>query len=107
MSRENTFPPYLEEGSIKGDVKRKHFSSLLRGGFFLTSSPSATAGLRGRAGVGCESIWAVSLAASFCACKQWVGRGQPWFYLRLASCAALLLDWVIRGSIRCPVRLCA
>jgi hypothetical protein len=23
--------------------------------------------------------------ASFCACKQWVGRGQPWFYLRLAT----------------------
>jgi hypothetical protein len=32
------------EGSIKGDVKRKHDPSLLRGGFFLTSSPSATQG---------------------------------------------------------------
>src|SRR5712691_4213202 len=29
--------------SIKGDVKKKHFSVLLRGGFFLTSSPSAAA----------------------------------------------------------------
>jgi len=30
-------------GSIKGDVKKKHFSSLLRGVFFLASSPSAAA----------------------------------------------------------------
>jgi hypothetical protein len=30
-------------GAIKGDVKKKHFSSLLRGVFFLTSRPSAAA----------------------------------------------------------------
>lgn len=31
--------------------------------------------------------------------------GQPWFYLRLAPCAALWLCWVVRGSIWWPVRL--
>jgi len=32
-------------------------------------------------------------------------HGQPWFYLRLASGAALWLCWVVRGSIRWPMRL--
>src|SRR4029077_18170661 len=33
------------------------------------------------------------------------GLGQPWFYLRLASGAALWLCWVVRGSIWWPMRL--
>jgi hypothetical protein len=39
--------------------------------------------------------------------RQAVGwqHGQPWFYLRLASGAALWLGWVVRGSIRWPMRL--
>jgi hypothetical protein len=76
----------LLQGSIKGDVKKKHFSALLRGGFFLISSPSAAARTRCQSGDrvadACAMAW---FRASFCACKQRVGRGQPWFYLRLAT----------------------
>src|SRR5271157_3511219 len=73
-----------EPGSIKGDVKRKHFSLRRRRGSSLTSSPLRHAWWRRSAVlwsfsrprynvVRCGSY--TSLAVAIC---------QPWFYLRLA-----------------------
>jgi hypothetical protein len=66
MSRKKTFPPYLEEGF--SDIQPLCYGKVS----FLN-------GNRWR------SIGGASFRASFGACKQWVGRGQPWFYLRLAT----------------------
>src|SRR5258708_24981906 len=86
MSRKNTSPSFLEEGSIKGDVKKKHFPVLLRGGFFLASSPSAAARFGAGAWIGLrEHLVCVVPWELFAPASSVLAKGQPWFYLRLAT----------------------
>ena len=98
-------------GSIKGDVKRKHFSLRGRGRSSLASSPRLQRhnSLPERDSQGprpsekCRphksSAWfrAASLRLQ-AACWQ-----LP--TMVLSETRGLLLCWVVRGSIRCPVRL--
>src|SRR5271163_4732169 len=80
--------------SLKGDVKKKHFAlSALRGSFSDTQPLLAAAILFARAWFSFSPWWEL-LGVIFlrvfpsgfcCACKQRVGGGQPWFYLRLVA----------------------
>ena len=102
----------IAEGSIKGDVKRKHFSFRWRGRSFLISSPCMRRqdSVRERA-----SRYHVHRTMpnpqSFALFRAASSRLQAaWWQLPtmvLSETRGLLLCWVVRGSIRCPVRLCA
>ena len=80
-------------GSIKGDVKKKHFSSAARRGYFSDIQPSSQRHEpfpeRGsshrihRTFAG--SCFLRSIARPHCAIKQRDGNCQPWFYLRLVA----------------------
>ena len=81
-------------GSIKGDVKRKHFPPAAWGVSFTgIQPPLAAATLFAGAWFSfpfpCEDFGAIFFrvvpCGFFCACKQRIGNCQPWFYLRLVA----------------------
>jgi hypothetical protein len=76
------------EGSIKGDVKKKHFSTF-PGRFFSGSQPLLCGGVvelmpERRSGCGfiCGCVVPCDL---FAPASSVLAKGQPWFYLRLAT----------------------
>jgi len=74
-------------GSIKGDVKRKHFSLRGSSGTSLTSSPFWSCGvatIRSSSVVFTSALRHPSLAEASQAYRWSRLAGQPWFYLRLA-----------------------
>src|SRR6202162_3910377 len=73
MSRKNTSPSLLEEGSIKGDVKKKHFSLPLRGGFFSDIQPLC-GGKGAGTWIGVRIIMGCVVPCELRACKQRVGK---------------------------------
>jgi len=65
-------------GSIKGDVKKKHFSLIPRKGFFLTSSPFSAASLPTWCG-SVDGVAGSSVVASFRAISlRLQAVGWPW-----------------------------
>src|SRR5258708_13886293 len=83
-------------GSIKGDVKKKHFTRSAGGRTFSDIQPLLAAAIHfARAWFSFSLPWEglgvifirVVPCGFFCACKQRVGNCQPWFYLRLVAYA--------------------
>jgi hypothetical protein len=83
-----------EAGSIKGDVKREHFTPCAGEGGFFDIQPPVCASTT----VCVEVLGATVCVGGFhshefvrcsmqllCACKQRGGSCQPWFYLRLEA----------------------
>src|SRR5438067_2134193 len=92
------YPP----GSIKGDVKNKHFSQSDRRGVVRHRALCGICRLLVRALA--ETAKVPILVLSFRGHTSRLDGWQPWFYLRLKG---LWLCWVVRGGIWCPVRLSA
>src|SRR6266436_715305 len=95
--------PHKHRGSIKGDVKKKHFSLRRKGTKFLTSRSGPATAIRSAASLGIFLFMLLVAPAGILAPASSVVAIRP--TMVLSETRGLSLYWVVRGGIRSLVRL--